>query len=129
VFALGSKRLVDRLAPAGAMSIVFTCGALMLAPLIPISDTSFLTKPGGLATALWLGLVATSASYLLYGNGLRSTPLATAATLSLAEPLVATLLAVTVLGERPGALRWLGMAMIGTALALLVTWVPRPNRA
>ena len=61
----------------------------------------------------WLGLVATAASYLLFARGLTRLAAATVATLNLAEPLVAAILGLLVLGERPGA-----QAAVG-ALSLL----------
>ncbi len=63
------------------------------------------------------GLATTALAYVLFGTGLRSTPVATVATLSLAEPVTAFVLGVTVVGERPTTLGWVGAAVVMLALA------------
>ena len=70
--------------------------------------------------ALWLGVATTTVAYVLYGYGLRSTPVATAATLTLLEPVVATLLGVMVLAERPEPISWGGVLLVLGALGLLI---------
>jgi DME family drug/metabolite transporter len=54
----------------------------------------------------------------LFARGLRAVPVATAVTLSLAEPLTATTLGLFVLGERltPSALLGIGLLFSGLAL-------------
>lgn len=51
----------------------------------------------------WLGVAATAVAYMSFVAGLGRVTAATAGTLSLAEPLVATALAIVVLGERLSA--------------------------
>ena len=68
---------------------------------------------------LWLGLVATTVAYLLFGIGLRELQPGHIATLNLFEPAVATLLGVLVLGETLGAVGWIGCLLVLAALALL----------
>ena len=90
----------------------------MLVPVALTQDMSFVTNPGGAAMILWLGLAATAAAYLLFTSGLKVTDARVAATLTLGEPLTATLLAVWALGEVPGTSGWAGIGLIGTGLAL-----------
>jgi len=66
----------------------------VLAPL------GWLATPRGALVALHLGLLATAAAYALLAAGLRRVTVATAATMSLAEPLTAAALGVALLGER-----------------------------
>lgn len=120
VFAIASKRLLDQQPPLGAMAIVFGGGAALAAFMLPFADLSFLSSPAGWAMALWLGLAATTLAYVLYGYGLRTTQVATAATLTLLEPVVATVLGVAILSERPGLSGWFGMLLVLAALGLLV---------
>ena len=68
---------------------------------------------------LHLGLLATALAYTLFGQGLRLTPLATAVTISLAEPLTAGILGVTLLGEKLTPLAGLGLALIFSGLLVL----------
>lgn len=59
-----------------------------------------LAVPRSLILEAWLGPVAVAVAYWLFVTGLRHITAATAGTLSLAEPLVATALGIGVLGER-----------------------------
>jgi DME family drug/metabolite transporter len=54
----------------------------------------------GIALTAWLALISTALAYVLFVRGLRAIPASIAGTLSRAEPLVASPLAVLVLGER-----------------------------
>ncbi|MFC7645751.1 EamA family transporter [Streptosporangium lutulentum] len=82
------------------MGVMFGGSALVMLPVLLWTGTGWLAEPQGLLTALYLGCATTALAYLLYGRGLRTTPVATAATLALTEPAVAALLGVVVLGER-----------------------------
>ena len=53
----------------------------------------------GLAVATYLAVLTTALAYLLYARGLRTTAVTTATTLGLAEPAVAAVLGLAVLGE------------------------------
>ena len=67
---------------------------------------------------LWLGLATTTAAYLMFTSGLQVTDTSTAATLTLGEPVTATLLAVLVVGETVGTIGWAGIALTTLGLAL-----------
>ncbi|NAS25136.1 EamA family transporter [Herbidospora sp. NEAU-GS84] len=106
------------------MAVMFGVSALIMLPVLLTGDLSWLADPAGLATILYLGLATTALSYVLYGRGLRGTPVATASTLALAEPAVAALLGVAVLGETLSPTSWAGLAML--AVSLIV--VARPEK-
>ena len=118
VYATSSKELLQRLPYAAVMAVVFSLGAGLLSPVLLFSDTGWLVQPRGALVALELGVVATAAAYVLFGRGLSVLPVSRAATLSLAEPLVAGLLGVAVLGERLSiaALAGVGLLLVGLAL-------------
>ena len=73
----------------------------------------------GWISALILGLFATAAAYLFYGHGLKFVPVAKATTLTLAEPLTASLLGILVLGESFNTSAGLGIGMIILGLIIL----------
>ncbi len=83
------------------------------------ADVSWLWQILGLAVALHLGLIATACAYLLFARGLLGMPVAVAVTLSLAEPLTASILGVVVLGEQLTSSALLGMGLLFSGLALL----------
>lgn len=104
-------------APSAVLAASFSVGALLLLPAI-VGTTWWLT-PSGALEVLWLGLVTTTAGYLLFSVGLRVLQPGHIATLTLLEPAVATVLGVLVLRETVSAIGWLGCLLILSALALL----------
>ena len=118
-YTVAAKRLMtDGRPPVEVMAAAFGLGGVLLLPVLLIAGAGWLASPEGAAVGLWLGLVATTAAYVLFGRGLRLLPAGPAATLVLAEPLVATALGVTVLGERLGPAGWLGALGVAIGLGL-----------
>ncbi|MGD8148491.1 DMT family transporter [Ornithinimicrobium sp. Y1694] len=108
------------------MATFFTIGALLLAPALLSADLSWLWTRSGVLMVLWLGVIATGVSYVLFQRGLAGLPASTVATLSLAEPVTATLLGVLVLREH---LSWLtAVGIVVVVLSLLVMGVRRRAR-
>ncbi|HVM27729.1 MAG TPA: EamA family transporter [Mycobacteriales bacterium] len=99
-------------ASAPVMAAAFGLGGLLLAPVLLLQPTAWLATPGGLVTALYLGLVTTTLAYVLFGRGLAVLPAGPVTTLVLAEPVVATALGTTVLGERLGLAGALGAGLV-----------------
>ena len=77
--------------------------------------------------ALWLGFATISIAYILFTWGLSGLTAATAATLTLGEPLTASILGITVLDERLSALAIIGLVVLAAGLALLA-WGSRSPR-
>jgi len=127
-YTLAIKGLREGRSPDAVMAVVFCLGGLILLPLLFSVDLHWLAQPRGLAVALHLGLVATALSYFLFARGLSSVPVATAVTLSLAEPLTAGLLGILVLGERLTVPAFIGIGLLFTGLAILALGVRRLPR-
>jgi drug/metabolite transporter, DME family len=125
VYVLASKRVVASAPPVGAMAVVFAVAAVTSLPLLAVVDLSWLTTPSGMTMALHLGLLATALAYVLFAVGLHSIEAPTAATLSLAEPVTATLLGLMVLGERLQPLAWLALGLIFGGLWIIVRTTTR----
>ncbi|MCI0520578.1 MAG: DMT family transporter [Chloroflexi bacterium] len=118
-FTVASKTLLESKPPAAVMAVIFCLGALMLLPLFIGMDLRWLAQPRGLLAVLHLGLVTVALAYTLFARGLRRVPVATAATLTLGEPLTAGLLGVFLLHEPLTPLAGLGIALIFAGLAAL----------
>jgi drug/metabolite transporter, DME family len=101
--------------------------AVLLMPVLVASSPGWLLSARGLAVTAYLGVVTTVVAYLLYGRGLRTVPAPVAVTLGLAEPLVAALLGLVILGERLTAATAVGLVLVGMALVTLA--VPAGSRA
>ena len=120
VYTLAGKALLDRgWNPGSAMGAVFGAAAAGSIPLLLLSDTGWLLTGPGLAMALWLGVVTTAVAYLLFGWGLKRLPASTVSTLTLTEPLTATLLGTIVLGEVLAPAAVLGLLVLAAGLVLL----------
>lgn len=118
-FSLVSKGLLEHQPVEVVMTAAFGLGALMLAPLLFWQDLSWVWTVRGAVVILHLGLFATALAYILYGKGLSLVPVASAVTISLAEPLTAGILGVTILGERLTAPAGIGILLIMCGLILL----------
>jgi DME family drug/metabolite transporter len=95
--------------------------------ILPFVDVSWLATPSGLTMALWLGFATRAIASVLFTWGLSGLTAATAATLTLGEPLTASILGITVLGERLSLLAILGLVVLVAGLALLA-WGSRAPR-
>lgn len=84
----------------------------------------------GLFSLLYLGIGCSWLAYWLWNRGMGKVPANMAALLTPLEPLFGLLLAVLLLGERPSALSWLGVAIVllATLSAALVPVVVRWRR-
>jgi DME family drug/metabolite transporter len=118
-YTVAAKRMIHRGAhSAEAMAAAFGLGGVLLLPVLLLAGAGWLLSPNGLAVGLWIGLVATTLGYFLFGRGLHVLLAGPVATLVLAEPLIATLLGVVVLGETLGPAGWAGAALIAAGLGL-----------
>lgn len=118
VYTVLGVRLTREGFPASAvLASSFAVGALVLLPAAVTSTWWF--SVSGVLEVLWLGLVATTLAYLLFGIGLRELQPGHIATLNLFEPAVATVLGVLVLGESLSSMGWIGCLLVVGALALL----------
>lgn len=111
----------------------FTLGGLVLLPLAVVDGglgvRAGLAPAGVLAAAgLLLALVIgpTALAYTLYYRGLRTESAATAALLTLLEPLTAAILGLAFLGDRLGVTGVAGAVILGTALVRAMRDVPAP---
>lgn len=118
-YTLMIKGLLDGHSPDAVMAVVFSLGAVLLSPALFTGPLSWLLQPRGLAVALHLGLLTCTLSYWFFARGLLSVPVASAVTLSLAEPLTAGLLGVLVVGERLNAPAVGGILLLLAGLVLL----------
>jgi drug/metabolite transporter, DME family len=127
---------LQQLARAGdadrVAATTFVGAAVVLAPVAVLAGggdaLADLATGRGALMALHLGLVATTLAYALFTRGVRDTPVATAMLLSLAEPITAVVLGVSIVGEAltvPAALG-IGLLLLGVSIAATVR-APKPR--
>ena len=128
VFANAQRRLLDAgwdpFTVAGAMGGI---SAVVAAAALPFVEVTWLATPAGLVMGLWLGLATITVAYTLFTWGLQRLTAATAATFTLAEPLTAAVLGLTVLGELLTPLATGGLTVLAAGL-LLLAWGARSRR-
>jgi DME family drug/metabolite transporter len=128
VIANAQRRLLDdgwdHFTVVGAMG---ASSAAICALALPFVDVAWLGTTPGVVMTLWLGLATVSIAYVLFTWGLSGLTAATAATLTLGEPLTASVLGIVVLGERLSAIAIVGLVVLAAGLALLA-WGSRAPR-
>jgi DME family drug/metabolite transporter len=127
VYTVSAKRLTGSgVNMTAAVSVTLLTGGAFLAPWT-LSELPALGTARSLLLVGWLGPITAALAYSLFVAGLRRVTAATAGTLSLAEPLVATALAVLFLGERMSAPVAAGSVLLLGGLAV-VSIPARPSR-
>jgi DME family drug/metabolite transporter len=120
VYAVTASYLISNGAQDRAVvGAIFGGAAVLLSPVLFISPVGWVATGRGLAAAAYLAVLTTAVAYLLYARGLRTTPVTTATTLGLAEPAIAAVLGLTVLGEHLGVTGFGGLAVLALGLVIL----------
>lgn len=120
LYTVCGKALIERgWDSTRVMGTVFGVAAVASVPVLLVAGTSWLLTPNGLALTLWLGIVTTAVAYLLFGWGLARLTAVTVSTLTLAEPLGATILGLLVLHEQLTPVSAIGLALIAVGLAVV----------
>jgi drug/metabolite transporter, DME family len=127
VYTLAAKRLLAAgHAPESVMAVAFGGGAVVLLPALALTGPAWLLEGGGLALALFLGVVPTALAYLLFAHGLRRLSASETATLTLAEPLTAGVLGAVVLAEPLTGASALGAGLVLAGMLVLAVRLPAP---
>lgn len=103
------------------MGAVFGLGAIPLAIVLLATGAPILESPQNVAIVGYLALGPMFLAYVLFGWGLRSIRSSTVTVVTLLEPVVATILAVLIVGERLDALGWVGLALILLGVTVVST--------
>jgi DME family drug/metabolite transporter len=120
VFTVFGVRLTRTHDVTGAevLGAAFGIGALLSLPIVLVTS-AWINSALLVGFVLYIGLATTALGYILFGNGLTYLSPGTVSTLTLAEPVLATLMGVFILGEVMNLRGWIGCAVIIGALALL----------
>jgi DME family drug/metabolite transporter len=120
VFTVFGVRLTRTRDVTGAevLGAAFGIGALISLPIV-LFTSAWINSALLVGFVLYIGLATTALGYILFGNGLTHLSPGTVSTLTLAEPVLATLMGVFILGEVMNLRGWIGCVVIIGALALL----------
>ena len=122
-----ARRLIDRgIASRAAMGSMFGLGALLLMPVLLVTGAPLLASVNNFSVGLYMAVVPMFFAYLLFGRGLAVVRASLATTITLLEPVVAALLAVTIVGEKLSVSGWIGIGLISACL-LIATFKRAPK--
>ncbi|MFM2480713.1 DMT family transporter [Celerinatantimonas sp. YJH-8] len=122
-----AKTMIDQeVCSSATMGILFGTSSVLLLPTLFFTGSHLFAVPQNLAISCYLALIPMTLGYFLFGYGLRSIHASTATLLTLFEPLVAAILAVTVVGETLSPQGWTGALLILFSL-LLISWRGSPH--
>ena len=113
----------------GVMGSMFGVGAVLLLPVLLVTGAPLLQSVTTAGIAAYLAIGPMFVAYLLFGIGLRGIPSSTVTTITLLEPVVATVLAVAVVGERLAPVGWVGLGLVLAGLTVLVSARRGPKTA
>lgn len=118
-YTVMAKRLLERgVSTMEILGASFLLGSVVMVPVATVIGLGWWATPSGLALAAYLGVLTMGVANLLMVRGLGALPAATTATLTLADPLTATLLGALLLGQVLSAGALLGLVVLVGGLVL-----------
>ena len=118
-YTVGAKIQLDRGVTALEVPTAsFVLGGLLLLPLLAGQPLAWVAQPSGIALVLFLGVATMAIGNVLLARGIHGLRPGPVATLMLADPLVATLLGVMVLGETLPPVAAVGAVLVLAGLLL-----------
>ncbi len=122
LYAYSSSRALAVGHPGRAvMGGMFGLGGVLLLPVLLLTGEPILQTGRAISLAAYLVVGPMFLAYLLFGVGLARLRSSVATTITLVEPLVATVLAVVVVGERLTVAGWVGLVLILVGVAAMAT--------
>jgi drug/metabolite transporter, DME family len=122
LYTYASSRAISAGQPSRAvMGGMFGLGAVALIPVLVAVGAPLLASETSIGIAAYLAIGPMFVAYLLFGVGLRSLRSSAATTITLLEPIIATVLAVLVVGERLAWFGWIGLLLILAGVTLVAS--------
>lgn len=110
-----------------AMASMFGLSAILLLPSLLFTGDNLFLDVKHISVALYMAIAPMFLGYLLFGQALRVIEASRATLITLLEPIVATILAIIIIGEAFSPIGWLGMGLMVICLLLQVIKIPKPK--
>ena len=124
-YAWAGKQMIDSgINSNSSMASMFGFSALLLLPSLFFTGDNLFATSTNSAVALYMAIVPMFLGYLLFGDGLRHIEASKITLITLLEPVVATLLAVVIVGEVFDIKGWIGMVLIVICLLFQIIKIP-----
>jgi DME family drug/metabolite transporter len=108
-----------------AMASMFGLSAILLLPSLLLTGENLFLDAKHISVALYLAIAPMFFGYLLFDQALRVIEASKATLITLLEPIVATILAIIIIGETFSPIGWLGMSLMIICLLLQVMKTPK----
>ena len=119
IYTVAMKTVLDRgVHPTLLLASTCAFGALLLLPVIGTQPLGWLAQPRGIGLALYLGVFTLAMANTLQLRGIRAVGPAPVNTLMLAEPVLATMFGVVLLGEQVTPLGIAGLVLVLASLGI-----------
>jgi DME family drug/metabolite transporter len=105
----------------GVTGAMFGTGAVILIPVLLVFGAPLLQSGSAIILTSYLAIGPMFVAYILFGFGLTYVRSSSATTVTLIEPVVATILAVAIVGERLTILGWAALILILIGITVLIT--------
>lgn len=116
-YSWAAKRLIETgVHSRSSLSGLFGGAALLLLPSLWLTGDNLFSNPTNIGVSLYIGMIPMFIGYLLFGFGLNFIDASKATLITLIEPLVATILAVLVVGETFDMVGWIGVCLVSVCL-------------
>jgi drug/metabolite transporter, DME family len=114
-----ARRLIESgVHSKSSMSGLFGCAALLLLPSLWFTGDNLFSSSTNALVSLYMAIIPMFLGYLLFGFGLNYINASKATLITLIEPLVATVLAVFIIGEKFKVIGWIGVALVSLCLLM-----------
>jgi DME family drug/metabolite transporter len=114
-----AKQLIDASVHSqSAMAGLFGIAALLLLPSLLLTGRNIFSSVTNISVSMYMAIIPMFFGYLLFGFGLKFIDASRATLITLIEPLVATILAVHIIGERLQIIGWIGMGLVSLCLLM-----------
>jgi DME family drug/metabolite transporter len=128
VYSWAARRFIESgIDSQSSMSGLFGCAALLLLPSLWFTGDNLFSSLTNTLVSLYMAVIPMFLGYLLFGFGLNFIDASKATLITLIEPLIATVLAVFIIGERFNVIGWVGVALVSLCL-LMQTFKVQPSK-
>jgi len=125
VYSWAGRQMIEQgVSSKSSMASMFGFAAVLLLPSLFITGENIFSDAKHISVMLYMAIVPMFLGYLLFGYALKHLEASTATLITLLEPAVATLLAVSIVGEKFATIGWYGFLSIIACLALQVVQFP-----
>ncbi|OUR85090.1 EamA family transporter [Colwellia psychrerythraea] len=128
-YSWAAKQLIDNgISSKSSMASMFGISAIFLLPSLFVTGDNLFATTTNSVLALYMAIVPMFLGYLLFGLGLRHIAASKATLITLLEPVVATLLAIVIVGESFNFNGWLGLFFITLCLMFQMIKLPKISK-